>query len=275
MNSDFPAEQAPFSLLPPSQAPLEVIYEDNHLIAVLKPAGILSQADGSPRQDVLSIMKAFIKQRDHKPGAVYLGLLHRLDCPVSGLMLLAKTSKAASRISAQIRDGRFHKFYYAVTEGAVRPSAATWEDVLEKDRQRNFSQVRRSTLTTAGQTGGKLCRLAYTCLEVAAAQDGNWRSLVRIELLTGRSHQIRVQFASRGYPLAGDRKYAPAPLRPWRSARTAIPADDAPCLLAAELLFEHPVTHLPIHLIAPFPTGGSWSLFDFDSLEQSGLGSSR
>ncbi|MDD2214624.1 MAG: RluA family pseudouridine synthase [Oscillospiraceae bacterium] len=255
MNSDNTADRLPLSSALALLAPLQVIYEDNHLIAVLKPAGILSQADGSQRQDVLSVMKAYIKQRDHKPGAVYLGLLHRLDCPVSGLMLLAKTSKAASRVSAQIREGRFHKYYYAVTEGAVQPSAGIWEDVLEKDRQRNISQV--------SQSGGKICRLAYTRQAVAETPAGRLRSLVRIELLTGRSHQIRVQFASRGFPLAGDRKYGTAAGRPGRlgSAGKASPADNSPCLFAAELVFEHPVTHLPVHLKAPWPAEGSWSLF--------------
>lgn len=182
---------------------LTIVFEDNHLIVAVKPAGVLSQADGSDAPDMLTLLKEYIKEKYNKPGAVFLGLLHRLDRPVSGLMVFAKTSKCASRISAQIRDRKVTKRYRAVVEGNFKEKKGTLTHYALKDPKTNNTKI-----FEAGKApkDAKPVKLSY---EVAAEGEykGKKISLVEIDLNTGRSHQIRTQLQYIGHPLLGDARY--------------------------------------------------------------------
>lgn len=174
---------------------MTVLYLDNHLLVVDKPPGLLAQADATGDADVLTLGKAYLKERFGKPGNVFLGLVHRLDRPASGVMVLARTSKAAARLSEQFRRRRPVKRYLALVEGRLE-GAGRWEDHLRKTDQRRVEVV------PAGAPGALDARLAWQAL----ATDGR-RTLVDVALETGRPHQIRVQFSHRGHPLLGDRRY--------------------------------------------------------------------
>ena len=173
---------------------LNVLYEDNHIIVVLKPSNMLSQADITNDVDMLSLVKEYIKEKYNKPGNVYVGLVHRLDRMTSGIMVFAKTSKAASRLNEQILNGDFKKKYLAVVEG-LPPKKGEFVDYLYKDEKQVKSFV-------VDKDKGKLSKLRFE-----TKKRGQNQSLVEIELITGRHHQIRVQFSSRGYPLVGDVLY--------------------------------------------------------------------
>lgn len=169
-----------------------ILYEDNHIIVVEKKINIPVQEDESNDKDLLTIIKEYIKETKNKPGNVYLGLVHRLDRPVGGVMVFAKTSKAASRLSEQIRTNKIHKKYYAVVEGKL-PKEGILKDKLLKDTKRNMVTV---------SSKGKDAELSYKVIDT---KDN--LNLVDINLKTGRSHQIRVQFSSRNNPLYGDQRY--------------------------------------------------------------------
>ena len=171
---------------------INIIYEDNHLLVVEKPVNIPVQEDSSHDLDFLTMLKEFIKKRDNKPGNVYLGLVHRLDRPVGGIMVFAKTSKCASRLSEQVRNRTFKKTYYAVVEGKLEKKG-TFKDYLLKDMKTNIVKVDKR---------GKEAILNYELVDYKENL-----SLVKINLETGRSHQIRVQFSSRNHALYGDNKY--------------------------------------------------------------------
>ena len=173
---------------------INIIYEDNHILVVEKPINIPVCEDESHDMDLLNILKKYIKDKYNKPGNVYLGLIHRLDRPVGGIMVFAKTSKAASRLSKQVRDNKIKKYYYAVVHGKIDREGELI-DFLSKDKNKNISYVTDSK-------NGKLSKLKYKCISY---KDN--LSLADIELETGRSHQIRVQFSSRNFPLVGDVKY--------------------------------------------------------------------
>ena len=175
---------------------IDIIYEDNHLLAVNKPSGLLSQEDHTKAPDVLTLCKEYLKREYNKPGEAFLGLLHRLDKPVSGVMLMAKTSKAASRISRQIRERSVEKNYLAVVEGFA-PKNGFFNHFLKKDSNTNTVKI-----VEANTKGGKESQLTYQTI----AKKNNL-SVVEIHLLTGRPHQIRVQFSGEGYPIWGDKKY--------------------------------------------------------------------
>ena len=177
-----------------------IIYEDNHVIVVNKPINIPVQEDSSKDIDLLTLIKNYLKVKYNKPGNVYLGLVHRLDRPVGGIMVFAKTSKAASRLSEEVRTNKINKTYYAVIHGKVN-NKGHFEDYLYKDNKTNISYV-------VDKTKGKLAILDYELIDY---KDN--LSLVRINLITGRSHQIRVQFSSRGYPLVGDQRYNKNPIK--------------------------------------------------------------
>ena len=171
---------------------INVLYEDNHLLVVEKKVGVLSQSDGSDTPDMLTLLKEYIKDKYNKPGNVYLGLVHRLDKDVGGVMVFAKTSKAARRLSETIRNREFKKTYLAVCKGII-DSDGEYQDYLKRKEYRSF---------VSNSKDGKLASLTY---KVLAVKDNS--SLVKINLETGRHHQIRVQFSHHNHPLLGDEKY--------------------------------------------------------------------
>lgn len=207
---------------------MEVLYEDNHLLVVIKPPGVPTQADSSKDEDMLTIAKKYIKEKYDKPGEVYLGLVHRLDRPVGGVMVFARTSKAASRLSEQIRKGIFKKTYICMCEG--KPKGGVMEHYLLKDPFEN-------KVVAAGQNakGAKYSKLKY---EVLAYKDDI--STCQVDLITGRSHQIRVQFAASGHPLVNDMKYNKNAKPGWWVA-----------LYSKSIEFEHPIKKEPLIFTAP------------------------
>ena len=176
---------------------IKVIYEDNHLLAVEKPVNVLSQGDNTEDPDMLTLLKEYIKVKYDKPGNVYMGLVHRLDRPVGGVMVFAKKSKAASRLSDQIRKREFKKVYITVVRGTPKNKKDTLEHYLLKDKRTNTVKV-----VSESTEGAKQAVLDY---EVLASNEE--LSIVRVNLHTGRPHQIRVQFSSIGCPVYGDQKY--------------------------------------------------------------------
>ena len=178
---------------------LKVLYEDNHIIVVEKPVNIPSQGDKTGDIDMLTIIKAYLKEKYNKPGDVYLGLVHRLDRPTGGVMVFAKTSKAASRLSQQVRDKKFHKKYLAIVDGKMENKKGTYRDFLLKNEKTNTSKVVKE--------GTKNSKEAVLDYEVLKYNEEINMSLVSVDLHTGRHHQIRVQFASRNHSLSGDQKY--------------------------------------------------------------------
>lgn len=178
---------------------LKVLFEDNHIIVVEKKPNIPSQADKTGDEDMLTMVKQYIKETYDKPGNVYLGLVHRLDRPVGGIMIFAKTSKAASRLSNQVREKVFKKKYLAVVDGKISQKQGTLEDYLYKDERNNTSKVVHKDRKNA-----KLAKLDYQVLKYNEVKD---LSLLEINLHTGRHHQIRVQLANFGHSIFGDQKY--------------------------------------------------------------------
>ena len=213
---------------------IKVLYEDNHLIAVLKPINVPTQKDSSNDIDMVSLVKDYLKKKYNKPGNVYLGLLHRLDRPVSGVLLFAKTSKAAERMTKEIKNHNVRKTYYAVVEGKV-DKKGTFIDKLLKDEKTNFVRV---------SDKGKEAKLEYELI----CYKNNY-SLVKINLITGRSHQIRVQFSSRNHPLYGDQKYNKNTKK------------DNIALFAGELSFIHPVTKEVMDFKLDLPNRYPYNIF--------------
>ena len=181
---------------------IKVLYEDNHLIAVYKPAGVLVQKGEGPEHDDDTLywqVKIFIKDRDKKPGNVFLGVLHRLDRPVAGIVLFAKTSKGAARLSEQFRERTIKKTYHAVVVGEPELREATLKNLIQKD------MVSLRAIVGESASGLELGDEAVLRYEVVRS-NGRY-SLLKIELETGRFHQIRAQLASIGHPIVGDIKY--------------------------------------------------------------------
>lgn len=198
----------------------EVIYEDNHILVVIKPQNLPTQADISGDEDLLTKLKSYIKQKYNKEGNVFLGLVHRLDRPTGGVMVFARTSKAAERLSEQIRNGEVDKTYFAVLEGTPKNKRYRLINYLKKDEKNNIVKI-----APQYEDGAKEAILDYQVLETKGG-----RSLVKVDLETGRSHQIRVQMAGIGCPVVGDQKYG-------KDAKKCNLA-----LWAAILRFTHPVT---------------------------------
>jgi len=216
---------------------INILFEDNHLLVVEKPINIPVCEDESKDLDLLSILKNYLKEKYQKPGNVYLGLVHRLDRPVGGVMVFAKTSKAASRLSKQVAEHKLEKVYLAVVCGKV-PDNGECFDYLMKNTKKNQSFV-------TDKSHGKEARLTY---ERVSYQEG--LSLVKIYLKTGRSHQIRVQFSSRGFPLVGDAKY-----NPEHDGKMNV------ALFAHQLSFYHPVTKEKMTFKLELPNRMPFSLF--------------
>lgn len=215
---------------------IKVIYEDNHLLVVVKPINVPVQEDESEDLDFLTMLKDYIKKKYNKPGNVYLGLVHRLDRPVGGIMVFAKTSKCASRLSEQVRDHQMKKEYHAVVMNKV-PDNGTLVDKLLKDNDKNIVRIDKD---------GKEAILDYELVDYK-----NNMSLVKINLKTGRSHQIRVQFSSRNYPLYGDQKY-----------NSDSKVGEQIALYATSLSFFHPVTKELLTFTTELPNKHPWNIFD-------------
>lgn len=182
---------------------LKILYEDNHLIAVYKPAGVLAQGDETGEESIFDLVKKYIREKYKKQGNVFLGLIHRLDRPVSGIMIFAKTSKGASRLSEQFRNHQVEKTYHAIVFGKMKRKNGIIISHLEKNKDKNKVFTRK----TAG-TDTKESELSYEVVE-----SNEKFSLVKIKPITGRSHQIRAQLSSINHPIVGDIKYgAPEPL---------------------------------------------------------------
>ena len=214
---------------------INIIYEDNHLLVVEKPINIPVQEDSSKDLDFLTLLKDFIKKRDNKPGNVFLGLIHRLDRPVGGIMVFAKTSKCASRLSEQVRNRTFKKTYYAIVEGKV-DEKGTLVDKLFKDTKNNIVKVDKN---------GKESILDYELIEYK-----DKLSLVKINLKTGRSHQIRVQFSSRNHALYGDQKYN-------KNAKEG----EQIALFANSITINHPITKEQLTFELDLPNRKPWNKF--------------
>lgn len=214
-----------------------VFYLDNHLLALYKPAGLLVQGDETGDPSLLELAREWLKTRYAKPGRVFLGMVHRLDRPVAGVVVFARTSKAAARLSDQFRTGAVEKRYLAIVEGRMADDAGRLVHRLAR-RDKRSSQVLEGS-----QPGGQEARLSYRVLERTDS-----RTLVEIALETGRRHQIRVQLAHLGHPVVGDLRYgAPAPLP---SAQIA--------LLAHRLTILHPTLKTPLPFECPLPSGWPW-----------------
>jgi 23S rRNA pseudouridine1911/1915/1917 synthase len=218
---------------------LDVLYEDNHLLAVNKPAMLPTMGVAEDRPSLLTEAKEYLRRKYNKPGNVYLGIVSRLDAPVTGVLLIARTSKAAARLSAQFRDRDVEKIYWAIVEGRIEPSEGRLVDFMRKDERH-----RRMHVTGANTPGAQRAELTYRMLRT----DTGDVSLLEVQPLTGRKHQIRVQLSQAGFSIVGDRKYGSA--RPF-SAGIA--------LHSRRLAIEHPVSKMQIEIEAPLPA--SWRRF--------------
>lgn len=216
--------------------PQWILYEDNHCLAINKPPRLLTVADHTGHVNLLDLAKDYIQRKYKKPGDVFLGVVHRLDRPVSGVVLFARTSKAAARLSDQFRTRTMRKIYWALVGGRVVPSKGTLEDWISKEEDENLSKI-----TSPKFPGAKHCLLRYEEIPLVAEP-----ILLEIKPDTGRSHQIRVQLASRKWPIAGDRKYG-----------SSLAGGGTIGLHAVELTFEHPTLREPVTLSAAPPA--SWS----------------
>jgi 23S rRNA pseudouridine1911/1915/1917 synthase len=221
---------------------LHILYEDNHLLAVSKPAGLATMGVSNCKPSLFLLVKDYIKRKYNKPGNVYLGVMSRLDALVTGVVLFARTSKAAARLTEQFRTHAVEKTYWAVIEGRLEPVAGCFTDYIGKDESHH-----RMRIVGPGLPGAKLANLTYRKLSdiqgrapTGAVQSMVGWSLVEITLETGRKHQIRLQFAHHGHPILGDRKYG---------GRQSFPLGIA--LHARRLVIEHPVKREQITLEAP------------------------
>ena len=221
---------------------LNVIFEDNHIIVVEKPVNIPSQGDKTGDVDMLTIVKQYIKEKYNKPGEVYLGLVHRLDRPVGGVMVFAKTSKAAARLSEQVRVKEFKKKYLVIVDGKMKKNKDTLEDYLLKNERLNMSKV-----VPEETKNSKLAKLDY---EVLKYDEEINLSVLKVNLHTGRHHQIRVQFASKGHSIYGDQKYG------TRGRGKQI------CLWAYELKIKHPITKEEMTFKVLPEKIGSWKILE-------------
>ncbi len=220
---------------------VKVIYEDNHLLVVEKPVNILSQGDDTNDKDMVNLLKQYVKEKYNKPGNVYIGLVHRLDRPVGGAMVFAKTSKAASRLSEQVRNKTFKKTYRAVIHGTMNKESDTLKDYLYKNKKTNMVSV-----VNKNHKDAKNAELSYETLE-----HKNNLSLVEIDLKTGRPHQIRVQFASRRHPLFGDQRYG----------QNVNKVGQQISLWSYKIEIEHPTTKEKMEFVCEPPKEYPWDLF--------------
>lgn len=220
---------------------IKLIFEDNHLLVVEKPVNMPTQSDSSGDIDLLTYLKDDLKVRYQKPGNVYLGLVHRLDRPVGGVMVFAKTSKAAARLSAQIREGKIEKYYLAIVRGFLKTKNDRLHNYLIKDYRQNIVRV-----VPASTPDSKEALLDY---EVIGEREK--LSLLKITLGTGRSHQIRVQLAAIGHPLYGDQKYGLNINQPGEQL----------ALYSFRLRFQHPTSQEFLEFELTPPSVYPWAIF--------------
>jgi 23S rRNA pseudouridine1911/1915/1917 synthase len=211
----------------------DVLYEDNHLLAINKPAGLPTMGVSAGETSLVTWARDYIKHKYNKPGNVYIGVVSRLDSLVSGVVVLARTSKAASRLTAQFHDRQTEKLYWAWVAPGLQPDKDQWTDWMRKDERRRCMVV-----CTPEQREAKEAKLSYTVLR----REGRG-VMLEVRLETGRKHQIRVQCAHHGYPILGDTKYG-----------SSHPFPHGIALHARYLTIEHPTQKTPVHLAAPLPT---------------------
>ncbi len=217
---------------------MKVIYEDNHIIIIYKESGEIVQGDKTGDEPLSEMVKTYIKAKYHKPGNVFLGVVHRLDRPVSGLVVFARTSKALSRLNKMFRDGEIHKTYWAITQQAPTKNDGQLVNWIVRNERQNKSYVYDKEVPQS-----KKAMLHYQVL----AHSERYH-LLEIRLMTGRHHQIRCQLAHMGCPIKGDLKYG---------ARRSNP-DGSISLLARRIDFVHPVSHHPVTITAPVPDDTLW-----------------
>ena len=223
---------------------LQIIFEDNHLLVAVKPIGVPTQADASGDPDMLSMLKSYLVDKYNKPGDAYLGLVHRLDRPTGGVMMFAKTSKCAERICEAIKNGEVDKKYLAVLDGVPRYKADKLTCYLKK-----FADTNTVKMVPALTEGAKYAELDYKVL-----CEKQKYSLVSVKLVTGRSHQIRVQMAGMGTPIVGDKKYG-------NETQARVPL----CLWATELRFQHPISGKTMVFRVYPPEIAPWTAFNLDA----------
>jgi 23S rRNA pseudouridine1911/1915/1917 synthase len=214
---------------------LDVLYEDNHLLVVNKPAMLPTMGVAEDRPSLLAAAKEYVRKKYSKPGNVYLGIVSRLDAPVTGVVLLARTSKAAGRLSAQFRERDVKKFYWALVERPIGPTEVKLIDFLRKDERH-----RKMHVTGPNAPDAQRAELTYHVLT-----SENSLSLLEVRPLTGRKHQIRLQLSHAGMPIVGDRKYGST--RPFGAGIA---------LHSRRLVIEHPVSKMQLEFEAPLPA--SW-----------------
>ena len=218
-----------------------ILYEDNHLLVVNKKVGEIVQGDKTSDEPLTDTYKAFIAKRDEKPGQVFMGLPHRLDRPVSGITILAKTSKALERLNAMFRESDVHKFYWALVCAEPRPSEGRLEDMMWRNEKQN-----KSFVVKPGTKDAKRAVLSFESIAYSERY-----TLLEINLETGRHHQIRCQLSKMGMPIKGDLKYGAERSNP----------DGGISLHAYYICFEHPVSHKQICVSAPLPDDNLWRSF--------------
>ncbi|MDB5129515.1 RluA family pseudouridine synthase [Mucilaginibacter sp.] len=220
----------------------DILYEDNHLIAVNKRAGDIVQVDDTGDESLDEKVKKYIAQKYSKPNGAFLGVVHRLDRPVSGVILFAKTSKALERINKMFKGREMHKTYYAIVRQRPQPEAGNLVHYLIKNPQKNVTKAHDKEVQ-----GSQRSELNY---KLVGERDGYY--VIEVDPITGRPHQIRVQLSTLGSPIVGDNKYG----YPRGSLRKSI------CLHARRLQFIHPVKNEPILIVAPLPKDGFWEKFE-------------
>lgn len=221
---------------------IKILYEDNHLLIVEKPVNMLVQADKTQDEDLLTVLKKYIKEAYNKPGAVFLSLVHRLDRPVGGAIVYAKTSKAAGRLSDQLRRKVIKREYLGVVRGTVEKMEGRLENYLLKDNRKN-----EVTIVGKNKEGSKKAVLNYIKLS-----NKDNMSLLKVKLETGRSHQIRVQLAGLGYPLYGDQKYG----------ANVNKVGEQIALWSHKLIFKHPTKDETIEVTSLPPKKEPWKKFN-------------
>lgn len=217
---------------------MEVLYEDNHIIIVNKCPGEIVQGDKTGDRPLSETVKDWIKEKHQKPGNVFLGVVHRLDRPVGGVVVFAKTSKALTRLNEMFRNGDVHKTYWAITRGVPPKPEDTLTHYITTVERNN-----KSYASLAPKAGAKEARLVYR--HIASGEHYN---LLEVNLLTGRKHQIRVQLSSIGCPIKGDLKYGDRRSNP----------DGSISLMARRVKFVHPVSGQEIDIVAPVPDDVLW-----------------